>query len=217
LPGSFAVLPHRPPDAPTKTAPDGQCGPACLTAAYREARETATRTPEKRQPRQERTTGEHDLMGWCTTIRPGPVRCGGVLLPDVEGGGEHAAAVHGACRLYRPSPRPPGPGGACTVTAPQTSAPLPGAVRGVSHRMAASPRRVVHDPSVPLLISGRATGDCRRPLRNSRRWQAVFGVDAPTEVADAFRGRVDSSGGHHSSGTPECRVYRLAVVPQGTP
>jgi hypothetical protein len=76
----------------------------------------------------------------------------------------------------------------------------------------------VHDPPVPLLISGRAPEmGAALAATLAKLGRQVCGVDAPTEVADAFAAAWSGRGGTTVRAHRNCRVYRLAGVPQGTP
>jgi hypothetical protein len=76
----------------------------------------------------------------------------------------------------------------------------------------------VHDPPVPLLISGRAPEmGAALAATLAKIGRQVCGVDAPTEVADAFAAAWSRRGGTSVRAHRNCRVYRLAGVPQGTP
>jgi hypothetical protein len=74
----------------------------------------------------------------------------------------------------------------------------------------------VHDPALPLLISGRApemAAALAGPL--VRMGRQVRGVDAPTEAADAFAAAWSQRGGTSVRAHRMCRVYRLTA--QGAP
>jgi hypothetical protein len=76
----------------------------------------------------------------------------------------------------------------------------------------------VHDPPVPLLISGRAPEmGAALAATLAKIGRQVCGVDAPTEVADAFAAAWSGRGGTTVRVHRNCRVYRLAGVAQGTP
>jgi hypothetical protein len=76
----------------------------------------------------------------------------------------------------------------------------------------------VHDPAVPLLISGRAP-EMAAALAGTlaRMGRQVSGVDAPTEAADAFAAAWSQRAGTAVRAHRTCCVYRLVGVPQGTP
>jgi hypothetical protein len=76
----------------------------------------------------------------------------------------------------------------------------------------------VHDPTAPLLISGRApeTGSALAATL-AKMNRHVFGVDAPTEIADAFAAAWSQRAGTTVRAHRNLRVYRLAGMPQGTP
>ncbi|MDX6417815.1 MAG: hypothetical protein QOG28_2435 [Trebonia sp.] len=74
----------------------------------------------------------------------------------------------------------------------------------------------VHDPAAPLLISGKAPEmGAALAATLARMGRQVFGVDAPTEVADAFAAAWSQRAGTTVRAHRNCRVYRLAGVPQG--
>jgi hypothetical protein len=75
----------------------------------------------------------------------------------------------------------------------------------------------VHDPPVPLLISG-MTPEMAAALAATlaKMGRNVYGVDAPTGVADAFAAAWSQRAGTSVRGHKNCRVYRLTGVPQGT-
>ena len=75
----------------------------------------------------------------------------------------------------------------------------------------------VHDPTAPLLISGRApeTGSALAATL-AKMGRHVFGVDAPTEIADAFAAAWSQRAGTTVRAHRNLRVYRLAGEPQGT-
>ena len=74
----------------------------------------------------------------------------------------------------------------------------------------------VHDPLVPLLISGKApeTGAALAATL-AKMGRPVCGVDAPTEVADAFAAAWSQRAGTTVRAHRNCRVYRLAGAAQG--
>ena len=74
----------------------------------------------------------------------------------------------------------------------------------------------VHDPSVPLLIAGKAPEmGAALAATLAKMGRQVFGVDAPTEVADAFAAAWSQRAGTTVRGHRNCRVYRLAGAPLG--
>ena len=74
----------------------------------------------------------------------------------------------------------------------------------------------VHDPSVPLLIAGKAPEmGAALAATLAKMGRQVFGVDAPTEVADAFAAAWSQRAGATVRGHRNCRVYRLAGAPLG--
>src|ERR1700761_1127187 len=76
----------------------------------------------------------------------------------------------------------------------------------------------VHDPAVPLLISGRAPEMAAALAATlAKMGRHVCGVDAPTEAADAFAAAWSQRAGAAGRAHRPCRVYRLTGFPQGTP
>jgi hypothetical protein len=74
----------------------------------------------------------------------------------------------------------------------------------------------LHDPSVPLLIAGKAPEmGAALAATLAKMGRQVFGVDAPTEVADAFAAAWSQRAGTTVRGHRNCRVYRLAGAPLG--
>jgi hypothetical protein len=75
----------------------------------------------------------------------------------------------------------------------------------------------VHNPSEPLLIAGKApeTGAALAPTL-AKMGRQVFGVDAPTEIADAFAAAWSQRAGTTVRAHRNCRVYRLAGASQET-
>ena len=70
----------------------------------------------------------------------------------------------------------------------------------------------VHDPAAPLLISGRAPEMAAALAATlAKMGRQVFGVDAPTEVADAFAAAWSQRAGTAVRAHRNCRVYRLAT------
>ena len=76
----------------------------------------------------------------------------------------------------------------------------------------------VHDPAAPLLISGRAPEMAAAlAVTLAKMGRQVFGVDAPTEAADAFAAAWSQRAGTTVRAHRNCRVYRLAGGPLGGP
>lgn len=76
----------------------------------------------------------------------------------------------------------------------------------------------VHDPSVPLLISGKAPEMAAALSATlAKMGRQVCGVDAPTEAADAFAAAWSQRAGTTVRAHRTCRVFRLAGAPEGTP
>jgi GNAT superfamily N-acetyltransferase len=76
----------------------------------------------------------------------------------------------------------------------------------------------VHDPAVPLLISGRAPEMAAALVGTLvRMGRPVCGVDAPTEAADAFAAAWSQRAGTAVRAHRTCRVYRFTGLPPQTP
>jgi hypothetical protein len=76
----------------------------------------------------------------------------------------------------------------------------------------------VHDPPVPLLISGRAPEMAAALAATlAKLGRHVCGVDAPTEAADAFAAAWSQRAGTAVRAHRTCRVYRLTGLPRGMP
>ncbi len=106
------------------------------------------------------------------------------------------------------------------ATGQQPAAPGPGVLFGWWEPPdGGEPRGAfVHDPSVPLLISGRAPEMAAALAATlAKMGRQVCGVDAPTEVADAFAAAWSQRAGTTVRAHRNCRVYRLAGVSPGTP
>jgi hypothetical protein len=74
----------------------------------------------------------------------------------------------------------------------------------------------VHDPSVPLLIAGKAPEmGAALAATLAKLGRHVFGVDAPTEVADAFAAAWSQRVGTTARAHRNSRVYRLANAAEG--
>jgi hypothetical protein len=159
-------------------------------------------------------------MGWCTTfdLDQFAAAAGGYLMSRAAENTlllstAQAAETALAAKTARAGWRLP-------VTAQQPSAPLPGLLFGWWEPPdGGEPRGAfVHDPSVPLLISGRAPEMAAALAATlAKLGRQVCGVDAPTEVADAFAAAWSQRAGTTVRAHRNCRVYRLAGVPQGTP
>jgi len=75
----------------------------------------------------------------------------------------------------------------------------------------------VHDPAVPLLIAGKAPEiGTALAATLAKAGRHVSGVDAPTEVADAFAAAWSQRAGTTARAHRNSRVYRLAAIPQAT-
>ena len=74
----------------------------------------------------------------------------------------------------------------------------------------------VHDPSAPLLISGKAPEmGAALAATLAKLSRHVFGVDAPTEVADAFAAAWSQRAGTTVRPHRNSRVYRLTSAAEG--
>jgi hypothetical protein len=74
----------------------------------------------------------------------------------------------------------------------------------------------VHDSSVPLLIAGKAPEMAAALAATlAKLGRHVFGVDAPTEVADAFAAAWSQRAGTTARAHRNSRVYRLANPAEG--
>lgn len=76
----------------------------------------------------------------------------------------------------------------------------------------------MHDPAAPLLIAGKAPEmGAALAATLAKTGRHVSGVDAPTELADAFAAAWSQRAGTTVRAHRNCRVYRLAAVSPGTP
>ena len=153
-------------------------------------------------------------MGWCTTFdldRFAAAAGGYLRLRAAENTlllsaaqAAEAAAAGWRAQAVGQQPGTPGPG----VLFGWWEPPDGGEPRGA----------FVHDPSVPLLISGKAP-EMAAALAASlaKMGRQVCGVDAPTEVADAFAAAWSQRAGTTVRAHRTCRVFRLAGVPERTP
>jgi hypothetical protein len=150
-------------------------------------------------------------MGWCTTsdLDRFTAAAGGYLRFRAAENTLLLSAVQAARS-----------GSRLRVTGRQPSAAGPGLLFGWWEPPdGGDPRGAfVHDPAAPLLISGRvpemATSLAATLAKMGRQ---VSGVDAPTETADAFAAAWSQRAGTTVRAHRSCRVYRLTVVPRGTP
>jgi hypothetical protein len=149
-------------------------------------------------------------MGWCTTF-------------DLD---QFAAAADGYLRsraaentLLLSAAQAARYGWRNPVSGQQPGVPGPGVLLGWWEPPdGGEPRGAfVHDPTAPLLISGRApeTGSALAATL-AKMGRHVFGVDAPTEIADAFAAAWSQRAGTTVRAHRNLRVYRLAGEPQGT-
>jgi hypothetical protein len=153
-------------------------------------------------------------MGWCTTFdldRFAAAAGGYLRLRAAENTlllsaaqAAEAAAAGWRAQAVGQEPARPGPG----VLFGWWEPPDGGEPRGA----------FVHDPSVPLLISGKAPEMAAALAATlAKMGRQVYGVDAPTEVADAFAAAWSQRAGTTVRAHRTCRVFRLAGVPEGTP
>ena len=153
-------------------------------------------------------------MGWCTTfdLDRFAAAAGGYLRSRAAenalllSAAQAAEAAQAARRVRAVGQQPgtPGPGLLFGWWEP----PDGGEPRGA----------FVHDPSVPLLISGKAPEMAAALAATlAKMGRQVCGVDAPTEVADAFAAAWSQRAGTTVRAHRTCRVFRLAGVPEGTP
>jgi hypothetical protein len=150
-------------------------------------------------------------MGWCTTfdLDRFAAAAGGYLRSRAAENtlllsAAQAAEAGWRARAAGQQPGTPGPGLLFGWWEP----PDGGEPRGA----------FVHDPSVPLLISGKAPEMAAALSATlAKMGRQVYGVDAPTEVADAFAAAWSQRAGTTVRAHRTCRVYRLAGAPEGTP
>ncbi|HEY6495446.1 MAG TPA: hypothetical protein VIZ43_19385 [Trebonia sp.] len=150
-------------------------------------------------------------MGWCTTYEPDQfaAAAGGYL--------RSRAAENTLLLSAAQAARPEAAGWRARVPGrPQAPAPLFGWWEPPD---GGDPRGAfVHDPAIPLLISGRAPEMATALAGTLARMQRpVSGVDAPTEVADAFAAAWSQRAGTAIRAHKTCRVYRLTGLPRQTP
>ena len=150
-------------------------------------------------------------MGWCTTV-------------DLD---RFAAAAGGYLRsraaensLLLSAAQAARAGRDAQLTGQQRGTPGPGLLFGWWEPPdGGEPRGAfVHDTPVPLLISGKAPEMAAALAATlAKMGRQVCGVDAPTEVADAFAAAWSQRAGATVRAHRNCRVYRLAGAQQATP
>jgi hypothetical protein len=150
-------------------------------------------------------------MGWCTTV-------------DLD---RFAAAAGGYLRsraaensLLLSAAQAAQAGWDAQLTGQQRGTPGPGLLFGWWEPPdGGEPRGAfVHDTPVPLLISGKAPEMAAALAATlAKMGRQVCGVDAPTEVADAFAAAWSQRAGATVRAHRNCRVYRLAGAQQATP
>jgi hypothetical protein len=157
-------------------------------------------------------------MGWCTTfdLDRFAAAAGGYLRSRAA----ENTLLLSAAQAARPPQAPQASlaGWRTRVAGQQAGAADPGSLYGWWEPAdGGEPRGAfVHDPAAPLLISGKAPEmGAALAATLARMGRQVFGVDAPTEVADAFAAAWSQRAGTTVRAHRNCRVYRLAGVPQG--
>ena len=152
-------------------------------------------------------------MGWCTTFELDQ-------FAAAAGGYLRSRSAENTLLLSAAQAAQAAQAGRAQVAGQQQAAPGTGMLFGWWEPPDGSEPRgaFVHDPPVPLLISGRAPEmGAALAATLAKLGRQVCGVDAPTEVADAFAAAWSRRGGTTVRAHRNCRVYRLAGVPQGTP
>ena len=168
-------------------------------------------------------------MGWCTTydLDRFAAAVGGYLRSRAAENTLLLSAAQAARPAKEPGKDPgkdpgsePSAGWRTQVTGQQPGAAGPEVLFGWWEPPGGGEPRgaFVHDPSAPLLIAGKAP-EMAAALAGTlaKMGRQVFGVDAPTEVADAFAAAWSQRAGTTVRTHRNCRVYRLVGVPQGTP
>jgi hypothetical protein len=153
-------------------------------------------------------------MGWCTTfdLDRFAAAAGGYLRSRAAENSLLLSAAQAAEAAQA--------GWHAQVTGRQRGTPGPGLLFGWWEPPdGGEPRGAfVHDPPVPLLISGKAPEMAAALAATlAKMGRQVSGVDAPTEVADAFAAAWSQRAGATVRAHRNCRVYRLAGAQQGTP
>lgn len=149
-------------------------------------------------------------MGWCTTfdLDRFAEAAGGYLRSRAAENTLLLSAAQAARFAWRTqvAGRPPGAAGQ-DILFGWWEPPDGGEPRGA----------FVHDPAVPLLIAGKAPEvGTALAATLAKAGRHVSGVDAPTEVADAFAAAWSQRAGTTVRVHKNTRVYRLAAVPQAT-
>ena len=153
-------------------------------------------------------------MGWCTTVDLDrfAAAAGGYLRSRAAENSLLLSAAQAAEAAQA--------GWHAQVTGQQRGTPGPGLLFGWWEPPdGGEPRGAfVHDTPVPLLISGKAPEMAAALAATlAKMGRQVCGVDAPTEVADAFAAAWSQRAGATVRAHRNCRVYRLAGAQQGTP
>ena len=150
-------------------------------------------------------------MGWCTTVDLD-------RFAAAAGGYLRSRAAENSLLLSAAQAARAGPD--AQLTGQQRVTPGPGLLFGWWEPPdGGEPRGAfVHDPPVPLLISGKAPEMAAALAATlAKMGRQVCGVDAPTEVADAFAAAWSQRAGATVRAHRNCRVYRLAGAQQATP
>ena len=148
-------------------------------------------------------------MSWCTTfdLDKFAAAAGGYLRSRAA---ENTLLLSAAQAAGPAAPQAPGSAGAARpgVLFGWWEPPDGGEPRGA----------FVHDPTAPLLIAGKAPElGAALAATLAKLGRQVTGVDAPTEVADAFAAAWSQRAGTTVRAHRNCRVYRLAGAPPGAP
>ena len=160
-------------------------------------------------------------MGWCTTfdLDQFAAAAGGYLRSRAAENTLLLSAAQ-AARAGKEPGREPRAGWRAQVTGQQPGAADPGVLFGWWEPPGGGEPRgaFAHDPAAPLLIAGKAPEMAATLAATlAKMGRQVFGVDAPTEVADAFAAAWSQRAGTTVRAHRDCRVYRLVAPPQGTP
>jgi hypothetical protein len=166
-------------------------------------------------------------MGWCTTadLDRFAAAAGGYLRSTAAENTLLLSAVQAARSSWDPriAGRPPGtarPPGTGTGTAQGTagSSAAGGLLFGWWEPPDGSEPRgaFLHDPSVPLLLAGRAP-EMAAALAGTlaKMGRHVCGVDGPIEAADAFAAAWSHRAGSSIRMHRQCRVFRLTAAAAG--
>ena len=164
-------------------------------------------------------------MGWCTTadLDRFAAAAGGYLRSTAAENSLLLSAVQVARSSWDPriAGRPPGtarPQGTGTAQGTAGSSAAGGLLFGWWEPPDGSEPRgaFLHDPSVPLLLAGRAP-EMAAALAGtlSKMGRHVCGVDGPIEAADAFAAAWSHRAGSSIRMHRQCRVFRLTAAAAG--